>query len=234
MRLFTGFEKQTGVDEERKQKMLSSSETAFDDRNGVADISRKESDEMYQRLQENYDELLTKYAQAENTIDQLRIGARMNLYSDLPPPQQSTFVSVPRERQPQAFSFPRSHRASFERQGSQNGDIGGSNGRHDRIFTDASANTGFSDALDSGSRELTPAEQAERLKAGLISQLQIFQEDVDTVQNHIMDGPLNDADLREMQGLCEELKGKHAEMLDDLAELKRLQTDDDATSIGPE
>ncbi|EDO42604.1 predicted protein, partial [Nematostella vectensis] len=47
---------------------------------------RKEADQLYTRLQAEYDNLLTKYAQAENTIDQLRIGAKLNLYSDLPPP----------------------------------------------------------------------------------------------------------------------------------------------------
>lgn len=38
------------------------------------------------QLQEDYDRLLTKYAEAENTIDRLRLEAKVNLYSDPPNP----------------------------------------------------------------------------------------------------------------------------------------------------
>ncbi|NXV69058.1 AKNA factor, partial [Molothrus ater] len=40
-------------------------------------------------LQDDYHKLLTKYAEAENTIDQLRLGARVSLFSDPPQPSRS-------------------------------------------------------------------------------------------------------------------------------------------------
>ncbi|NWX55486.1 AKNA factor, partial [Promerops cafer] len=39
--------------------------------------------------QDDYHKLLTKYAEAENTIDQLRLGARVSLFSDPPQPSRS-------------------------------------------------------------------------------------------------------------------------------------------------
>ncbi|XP_066910844.1 micronuclear linker histone polyprotein-like [Clytia hemisphaerica] len=51
--------------------------------------SHKETGQCYSTLQKEYDDLLKKYAEAENTIDKLRIGARIKLYYDSPPPQQA-------------------------------------------------------------------------------------------------------------------------------------------------
>uniref|UniRef100_UPI0037E754DA microtubule organization protein AKNA n=1 Tax=Semicossyphus pulcher TaxID=241346 RepID=UPI0037E754DA len=41
---------------------------------------------LYETLQKDYDRLLTKNAEAENTIDRLRLEAKVNLYSDPPKP----------------------------------------------------------------------------------------------------------------------------------------------------
>ncbi|KAM4719825.1 uncharacterized protein akna isoform 4-T7 [Anableps anableps] len=51
---------------------------------------RQQATTLLQQLQEDYDRLLTKYAEAENTIDRLRLEAKVNLYSD--PPQASHSV----------------------------------------------------------------------------------------------------------------------------------------------
>ena len=61
----------------------------LNDRLLVESSSRQEANDLYQRLQEEYDNLLAKHAQAENTIDQLRIGARIDLFSDGPKPHQA-------------------------------------------------------------------------------------------------------------------------------------------------
>ncbi|XP_057317377.1 uncharacterized protein LOC130662508 isoform X2 [Hydractinia symbiolongicarpus] len=42
----------------------------------------KETGHCYKTLQKEYDKLLCKYAEAENVIDELRIGAKVNLYSN--------------------------------------------------------------------------------------------------------------------------------------------------------
>ncbi|XP_057261850.1 microtubule organization protein AKNA [Pezoporus wallicus] len=51
--------------------------------------SPEQATELVQQLQDDYHKLLTKYAEAENTIDQLRLGARVSLYSDPPQPSRS-------------------------------------------------------------------------------------------------------------------------------------------------
>uniref|UniRef100_F6W300 AKNA domain-containing protein n=4 Tax=Ciona intestinalis TaxID=7719 RepID=F6W300_CIOIN len=48
--------------------------------------SRKRDEEFVKQLQENYGELLMKYAEAENTIDHLRLGAKINIFASVPRP----------------------------------------------------------------------------------------------------------------------------------------------------
>nr|XP_046230707.1 microtubule organization protein AKNA isoform X2 [Scatophagus argus] len=43
---------------------------------------RRQATTLLEQLQEDYNTLLTKYAEAENTIDRLRLEAKVNLYSD--------------------------------------------------------------------------------------------------------------------------------------------------------
>ncbi|XP_031133409.1 microtubule organization protein AKNA isoform X4 [Sander lucioperca] len=47
---------------------------------------RQQATTLLDQLQEDYNRLLTKYAEAENTIDRLRLEAKVNLYSDPPKP----------------------------------------------------------------------------------------------------------------------------------------------------
>ncbi|KAK7094893.1 serine/arginine repetitive matrix protein 2-like isoform X2 [Littorina saxatilis] len=50
---------------------------------------RKQATELVQQLQKEYDSLLSKYAMAELTIDQFRLGARITLHSDSPTPNSA-------------------------------------------------------------------------------------------------------------------------------------------------
>ncbi|XP_012577064.1 PREDICTED: AT-hook-containing transcription factor [Condylura cristata] len=62
------------------------------------------------QLQEDYHKLLTKYAEAENTIDQLRLGAKVNLYSDPPQPRHSIHLgTVPQGTKVMSFTIPQPH-----------------------------------------------------------------------------------------------------------------------------
>uniref|UniRef100_A0A8D0GER1 AKNA domain-containing protein n=1 Tax=Sphenodon punctatus TaxID=8508 RepID=A0A8D0GER1_SPHPU len=56
--------------------------------------SPKQATELVQQLQEDYHKLLTKYAEAENTIDRLRLGARVSLYADPPKPGHSVHIGT--------------------------------------------------------------------------------------------------------------------------------------------
>ncbi|XP_071802764.1 uncharacterized protein [Asterias amurensis] len=67
--------------------------------------TRRHADELVGQLQKNYDDLLGKYAQAENTIDQLKLGARVSLYSDGPAPGQSLQGSFSPAQKPGMVNF---------------------------------------------------------------------------------------------------------------------------------
>ncbi|XP_044295703.1 microtubule organization protein AKNA [Varanus komodoensis] len=56
--------------------------------------SPRQATELVHQLQEDYHKLLTKYAEAENTIDRLRLGAKVHLYVDPPKPSQGAQVGA--------------------------------------------------------------------------------------------------------------------------------------------
>nr|XP_012624273.1 AT-hook-containing transcription factor isoform X1 [Microcebus murinus]XP_012624274.1 AT-hook-containing transcription factor isoform X1 [Microcebus murinus] len=67
----------------------------------------EQATELVHQLQEDYHRLLTKYAEAENTIDQLRLGAKVTLYSDPPRPSRSFHSgTVPQGTQVLSFTIP--------------------------------------------------------------------------------------------------------------------------------
>ncbi|XP_059685015.1 microtubule organization protein AKNA [Gavia stellata] len=76
--------------------------------------SPRQATELVQQLQDDYHKLLTKYAEAENTIDQLRLGARVSLYSDPPRPSRSFAVgTVGTGCRVTALSIPQARTAAF-------------------------------------------------------------------------------------------------------------------------
>ena len=66
-----------------------------------------ENEETLTQLQKEYNALLRKYAEAENTIDELRLGAKVNLYSDSPTPQQGQLGSMGGAHHAQTLSIGR-------------------------------------------------------------------------------------------------------------------------------
>ncbi|MCI4386894.1 hypothetical protein PGIGA_G00067980 [Pangasianodon gigas] len=69
---------------------------------------------MVQQLQEDYNRLLTKYAEAENTIDRLRLEAKVCLHSDSPKPSQPALSGVLKEgSKVMTLSFPQAQRAEL-------------------------------------------------------------------------------------------------------------------------
>ncbi|XP_067107195.1 microtubule organization protein AKNA [Osmerus mordax] len=66
---------------------------------------------LMQQLQEDYNRLLTKYAEAENTIDRMRLEAKVNLYSDPPKPSHSIQSAAFQEgSKVMTLTFPRAQR----------------------------------------------------------------------------------------------------------------------------
>lgn len=68
----------------------------------------QQASEMVYQLQEDYRRLLTKYAEAENTIDRLRIGAKVNLFTD-PPQAASSSQGTSLHRASKVMTFAISH-----------------------------------------------------------------------------------------------------------------------------
>ncbi|XP_030623822.1 microtubule organization protein AKNA [Chanos chanos] len=69
---------------------------------------------LVQQLQEDYRRLLTKYAEAENTIDRLRLEAKVGLYSDPPKPCPSAVSGVVQEgSKVMILNFPQAQRAEL-------------------------------------------------------------------------------------------------------------------------
>ncbi|XP_023366334.1 AT-hook-containing transcription factor [Otolemur garnettii] len=67
----------------------------------------EQATKLVHQLQEDYHKLLTKYAEAENTIDQLRLGAKVNLYSDPPRPSHNIHTgTVPQGTKVLSFTIP--------------------------------------------------------------------------------------------------------------------------------
>ncbi|XP_072344409.1 microtubule organization protein AKNA isoform X2 [Scyliorhinus torazame] len=76
--------------------------------------SPQQATEMVYQLQEDYRRLLTKYAEAENTIDRLRIGAKVNLYADPPKPSLGVqMASLKQGSKVMMFTIPRAQKAEI-------------------------------------------------------------------------------------------------------------------------
>ncbi|XP_012382502.2 microtubule organization protein AKNA isoform X2 [Dasypus novemcinctus] len=75
----------------------------------------EQATELVHQLQEDYHKLLTKYAEAENTIDQLRLGAKVHLYSDPPQPSQGIHVGkVSQGTKVLSFTVPQPRTAEWQ------------------------------------------------------------------------------------------------------------------------
>ena len=215
----------------RRQRTFSESSTDVSARVDLQErlrkekSQRKETDEVYQRLQDDYDELLKKYAQAENTIDQLRIGAKLNLYSDLPPPQQSSFVKVSVHNQPGVFRFPKSRQAILSEDS-----FPLTEGSH-AIPQNGNQRTSGSGTDSSPANPSCPDGSGARFRAALASKLQYFQEDVDALQSHVMEGQWGELELQELRDMCEQLKAQNGNLKQELLQIQRLENGRDPESF---
>ncbi|KAM6901527.1 microtubule organization protein AKNA [Lycodopsis pacificus] len=76
--------------------------------------SRQQATTLLDQLEEDYNRLLTKYAEAENTIDRLRLAAKVNLYSDPPKPGHLVLSGPNRDTSKfMMLDFPPAQRAEF-------------------------------------------------------------------------------------------------------------------------
>ncbi|XP_070614819.1 microtubule organization protein AKNA [Erythrolamprus reginae] len=82
--------------------------------------SPRQATELVHQLQEDYHKLLTKYAEAENTIDRLRLSAKVRLYSDPPKPSQAAEMGrISEASKVVTFSIPQIRSAETTKRSSQ-------------------------------------------------------------------------------------------------------------------
>ncbi|XP_034152898.1 microtubule organization protein AKNA isoform X2 [Esox lucius] len=140
---------------------------------------------LVQQLQEDYSRLLTRYAEAENTIDRMRLEAKVGLYSDPPKPAPAIQLGVLRESSKvMTLTFPQAQRAELSSgslnlngQVTRQGHIGVSPLRPSSVDSsvDSSSADSFSRSMGCGGGEqltMTLSKQAGRF----LQQVQTFEE----------------------------------------------------------
>ena len=160
-------------------------------------LTRQEIDELYHKLQSEYDTLLTKHALAENTIDQLRIGARVNLFSDGPTPHQAQQLKVIEiKSSPQPISVPSKERAVSE------------------IPGQLSKSTHTNDSYTGKANSFEPNIEAQ---SSLLHRLKDLQNDIVAFQSAVAARELS---FEEQKNLYNALKGKHDHLKEELEKVK--------------
>lgn len=73
---------------------------------------RQQATQLVKQLQSDYDKLLSKYALAELTIDQMRLGAKISIHAASPTPSQATSGSLQSAQHLQMIQLANAQRAS--------------------------------------------------------------------------------------------------------------------------
>ena len=168
-------------------------------------LTRQDIGEVYEKLQSNYDSLLAKYAQAENTIDQLRIGARVDLFSDGPIPHQALPLQVIEVKSnPQPISFSRGDRAQI-------------NGPHQNVGVGTSCNGDYFD----GKQGTESPENPKEINTNIVLRLKDLQNDVIAFQSALADRELS---YEEQKNLFNALKDKHDRLKNQVGVLSQQST----------
>ncbi|XP_016141638.1 AT-hook-containing transcription factor isoform X2 [Sinocyclocheilus grahami] len=147
---------------------------------------------LMQQLQEDYNRLLTKYAEAENTIDRLRLEAKVGLCSEPPKPSTAILSGVIQEASKViTLSFPQAQRAEF-----------GAGSAHLFQQRDHSENCRKTptrpSSVNSVSSRRSGSLTANHLTETLTKQTQRFQLQVDAFEALLKNGKLKS---------CEQIKG---------------------------
>ncbi|KAM4634127.1 microtubule organization protein AKNA [Polymixia lowei] len=152
---------------------------------------------LVEQLQEDYNRLLTKYAEAENTIDRLRLEAKVNLYSDPPKPSHSVQSGVIHEgSKVMTLNFPQAQKAEISSSSVQ---LDGP-GAHQRVSPARSSSV----ASSSSRRSLGP-QQGQMVTRTLSKQAHKFRQQVQTFEDLLKSGKLKPPEQK--KGLSQLVQG---------------------------
>ena len=167
----------------------------------------QETGHCYNTLQQEYDELLRKYAEAENTIDKLRIGAKIKLYYE---PQS------PREAQKEAFVPARSKSTQLIHLAQpQKAHLSRTHSVPDRVGLKKSGHS-----ASSYSDTVMEDEETD----DFISRLQCLQNDVSNFHTLVSEG---ECDIDKQKEIYERLKEEYETVKDELKSFDRDGEDGD-------
>ncbi|XP_026859549.2 microtubule organization protein AKNA isoform X3 [Electrophorus electricus] len=145
---------------------------------------------LVQQLQEDYNRLLTKYAEAENTIDRLRLEAKVSLHSD--PPKHSALSGVfHKGSKVMTLSFPQAQRALLSTSTVH---------PNQQTFSSGSIRgTATHPPVDSVSSRQSESLSASQLAQALTKQTQMLQLQIDEFEEFLKNGRLEP--YERMEGL---------------------------------
>ncbi|KAG8554444.1 hypothetical protein GDO81_003798, partial [Engystomops pustulosus] len=170
----------------------------------------QQATELVHQLQEDYHKLLTKYAEAENTIDRLRLGAKVHLYSDPPQPSHSVQMGTTTSgAKVMEFSIPHPQTATFSSVNDHLGENGidsGSSGHQKPTLTPQVHTL----QETSGSSSIHPPED---IASTLTSHLENLYREVELFEELLQSGKLTPGEqqqaLRELHGSLDLLERRY-------------------------
>jgi hypothetical protein len=153
---------------------------------------------LYVQLQSEYNKLLKQYAAAENTIDELRTGATVHLYTEPLESRPNSRLSVETTRYPQSINFPRPLQASTSEFSTMND----------------TCSTNFS----TGGRIKTPTQGENSVEnLSLQARIQALKDDVNTLESLSTESGVNNEEtLNELLVICKQLDNEHATLTREL------------------
>ncbi|XP_069465785.1 microtubule organization protein AKNA [Ambystoma mexicanum] len=167
--------------------------------------SPRQATELVHQLQEDYNKLLTKYAEAENTIDRLRLGAKVNLYADPPKPSHSVqMAAVSQGSKVMAFTIPQPHVAQFGQMPAQSQDSGSLPAVGDHSSAPQLPPQAASLPRADGGHSTEEPSPGEYLTQTLAKQADKFQRQVESFEDQLQKGKLP---LQEQLKVLQRLKG---------------------------
>ncbi|XP_056395796.1 microtubule organization protein AKNA [Hyla sarda] len=162
------------------------------------------------QLQEDYHKLLTKYAEAENTIDRLRLGAKVHLYSDPPQPGHSVQMgTIFQGSKVMEFSIPKAQTATFssENDHQEMAEETSGSSEHQKLSETPPVHT-FPET--SGSSSLHPPED---IASALTSHLEALYQEVGLFEELLLSGHLTPGEqqqaVRELRGSLDVLERRY-------------------------
>ncbi|XP_077986522.1 uncharacterized protein LOC144440929 isoform X2 [Glandiceps talaboti] len=186
--------------------------------------SRKQADELIDQLQQDYDDLLQKYALAEVTIDSLRLGAKINLESSAPQPGQSTTGTVSKAQQPQTISMGQMGHARLS-PAPQQAMMSDTAGRGDPLSTSITTVNSIGSTKTPGDMDeidpvLAAVTSADSMAMGLRFQAKSLEEHMETFQKLMTESHLSQEDEKQ---LFDRLKAQHEQLERDYLQAKEEQ-----------